>query len=405
MRERLRRFLRRYRLAIAIPLAFITMWVALWNIPPTHAAIMTGLVTQELMLDLPVSPLNLLGAGVVHEEVALDVPQGRGQLVADVYRPDDGDQHGALLLSIGAARQIRDNPGVIKLGNALARAGIVVMVPELYYPYKENTLPDEVQDLVSAFQTNVEETVASCQWLESQPYVDAKRAGIAGFSAGGGIALIAAADSRVHNDVRFLSVMGTYFDMVDLVNAITTESYSYDGQTTQWVPLIKSVRVLHRSIIAYLPDQADRDLLTRIFLDGDEAARSETASLTPEGRKVYEAFTAKDPEQVLAFWNDVSPQDVQTLHQVSPSAHLAGLHTELFIMTARHDHYIPYVESRRLRDATSGNGNRVHYTELDIFSHVEPTSVSNPLGLLVDILKLLYYMWQLMLRLLLHIST
>ena len=81
MRERLRRFLRRYRLAIAIPLAFITMWVALWNIPPTHAAIMTGLVTQELMLDLPVSPLNLLGAGVVHEEVALDVPQGRGQLV------------------------------------------------------------------------------------------------------------------------------------------------------------------------------------------------------------------------------------------------------------------------------------------------------------------------------------
>ena len=56
------------------------------------------------------------------------------------------------------------------------------------------------------------------------------------------------------------------------------------------------------------------------------------------------------------------------------------------------------MESRRLRDATSGNGNRVHYTELDIFSHVEPTSVSNPLGLLADILKLLYYMWQLMLR-------
>ena len=73
----------------------------------------------------------------------------------------------------------------------------------------------------------------------------------------GGIALIAAADSRVHNDVRFLSVMGTYFDMVDLVNAIDSTA---DMELLSAVATQGFTELLDRR--TRLPDGGPRERLT-----------------------------------------------------------------------------------------------------------------------------------------------
>ncbi len=394
------RLARRYWLAFAIVAAFIAMWAALWGVRETRVALTTVFMAPDLFADPPVSPLKLLGEEPVRQEVWLDAPLGRGRLVADVYRPEDGDVHGAMVLSVGAAPKIRDHPGVVRLSKTAARAGMVVMIPQLYYPFEENVLPEDVQGLVDAFGTNIEEVIASFQWLRRQPYVDPNRVGIFGASAGGGIALVSAADPRIRDDVRFFASLGTYYDMVDLIHAITTESISYDGHKEPWEPWLKSVRVLHRSIISFLPETADRDILTRIFIDGDETALGELPQLSSLGRDVYEAFQARDPDRILAFWSEVSPQDVATLRDISPSSYVTNLDTELFIMTDRSDPYIPYVESRRLRDAASHNGIRIHYAEFDFLNHVELTSPSNPLSFLADLLKLIFYSWLLMLQVL-----
>ena len=171
MAGRLPPFLRRYWLAFAIVAAFILLWVALWSVRETRVGLTTAFIAPDLFLDPPASPLKLLGEDPVREEVWLDVPQGRGRLVADVYRPRDSDTHGAMLISVGAAPKIRDHPGVIRLSKTAARAGMVVMIPQLYYPFQENVLPEDVQGLVDAFGTNIEEIIASYQWLQRQPYV------------------------------------------------------------------------------------------------------------------------------------------------------------------------------------------------------------------------------------------
>jgi len=400
MAGRLPPFLRRYWLVFAIVAAFILMWGALWSVRPTRIGLTTAFLAPDLFLDPAVSPLKLLGAEPLREEVWLDVPEGRGRLVADVYRPKGGGRHGAMVMSVGAAPKIRDHPGVVRLSQAAARAGMVVMIPQLYYPFQENTLPGDVEGLVSAFGTNIQEIVASYQWLSQQPYVDPDRVGLFGASAGGGIGLVAATDPRIRDHIDFFASLGAYYDMVDLINAITTDSITYDGHTQPWEPWLKSVRVLYSSIISFLPEPGDRDILTRIFLDGDEPAREEVPQLSPLGRDVYDAFQAKDSQRVLAFWSEVSPQDVATLRQISPSSYVADLHTELFIMTDRSDPYIPYVESRRLRDAASQNGDPVHYAEFDFLNHVEPKSPTNPFSFLADLLKLIFYSWLLMLRVL-----
>jgi acetyl esterase/lipase len=400
MSGRISRLLRRYWLAFAIVAAFAVLWGSLWSIRETRVGLTAAFMTTDLFLDVPVTPLKLVGDEPNREEVWLYVPEGRGRLVADVYRPLDGDTHGAMVISVGAAPRIRDHPGIVRLSNTAARAGIVVMIPQLYYPFPENVLPEDVEGLVDAFGTNIQEIVASYQWLSEQPYVDPERVGIFGASAGGGIGLIAAADPRIAEDVDFLASLGTYYDLVDLVNAITTESISYKGESEPWQPWAKTTRILHRSLISFLPEASDRDTLTRILVDGQSAADEELASLSELGRDIHDAFQTRDTDRVLAFWSEVSPQDVSNLRNISPSTSVSGLQTDLFILTDRSDPYIPYVESRRLRDAASENGNHLYYAEFNFLNHVELSSPSNPIAFLVDLVKLLFYSWLLMLHVL-----
>ena len=399
MGERTIRFLRRYRLAFAIAIVFVVMWGALWSVHPSRVAITTVLIVPDLF-GSPVSVLKIIGEEPVRQEVWLDVPEGRGLLVADVYRPKDGDAYGAMIISVGAAPRIRDHPGVVRLSTAAARAGMVVMIPQLYYPFQENMLPEDVQGLVDAFGTNVEEIIASYQWLREQPYVDPERVGIFGASAGAGIALVSASDPRIRHDIDFFASLGTYYDLVDLVSAITTESIHYNGNWEPWEPWLKSVRVLYNSVISYLPRAEDREILTRVFVDEDLSARALVGRLSPQARDIYDALRDKDPDRILAFWGDVSPQDVAVLREVSPSSAVTALDTELFIMHDRSDPYIPYVESRRLRDATADNSHRVYFAEFDFLNHVEFKSPSNPISFLADLVKLIFYVWLLMLKVL-----
>ena len=399
MRGGTTRFLHRYWLALTILLVFLAMWGGLWSVRYSRVGIITMFIAPDLF-GSPVSALRLVGEDPVREEVWLDVPEGRGLLVADVYRPTDGDVHGGMIISVGAAPQIRDHPGVIRLSMTAARAGMVVMIPQLYYPFEENVLPEDVQGLVTAFGTNVEEIIASYEWLSEQPYVDAERLGIFGASAGAGIALVSASDPRIRHDVDFFASLGTYYDLVDLVSAITTESIQYEGKSERWEPWLKSTRVLYNSVISYLPDRHDREVLTRIFVDEDESARELVAGLSPRARDIYDAFQARDADRILEFWGEVSPQDVRTLRDVSPSSAVQALDTELFIMHDRSDPFIPYVESRRLRDATEGNGHQVYFAEFDFLNHVEPKSPTNPVAFLADMVKLIFYSWLLMLRVL-----
>jgi acetyl esterase/lipase len=399
MKDRTIRFFRRYWLAFAIVIVFMAMWGMLWSIRYSRVAITTMMIAPDLF-GSPVSALRIVGEDPVREEVWLDVPKGRGLLVADVYRPQDGDVHGGMVISVGAAPKIREHPGVIRLSKTAARAGMVVMIPQLYYPFHENVLPEDVQGLVNAFGTNVEEIIASYQWLREQPYVDPDRLGIFGASAGAGIALVSASDPRISQKVDFFASLGTYYDLVDLISAITTESIQYNGHTEPWDPWLTSVRVLSNSVISYLPDAEDRDILTRIFVDEEEGARSLVGRLSSRARDIYGAFEDRDPERILAFWGDVSPQDVATLREVSPSSSVQALDTDLFIMHDRSDPYIPYVESRRLRDATAGNGHQVYFAEFDFLNHVELKNPSNPISFLADLVKLIFYSWLLMLKVL-----
>jgi len=379
----------RYQRAFLIIGIFLVLSVALlaglWANRYTRVALTTASMMPDLFVDLPVSPLKLTTSEPIKEEVTFHY--GSREVVADLYRPNDGGRHGAVVVVIGAAPRARTDPRAVRLASSAARAGVVVMVPDLKHLLRDEMVPEEVEALVAAFR-----------YLRGQEFVDAERVGYLGFSVGAGMALVAASDPRISEDVAFFGSFGGYYDLFDVIAAITSETITDDGQREDWDPDDKTVRVLQRSLIHYVDDAGDRDILFRIFLEDDESARQEVGELSPRSRVMFDVLDNRDPDRAQELLARLWPQDVAILRRLSPSASIDGLQAELIIVHDRQDKFIPYVESRRLAEA-AGEQNDVYYAELDLFRHVDPTVTANPLSFLADLIELFFQAYRLMLQL------
>ena len=218
--------------------ALLTLFIALT--PQGRAGFHTGLFVLQV-LDLPVKPQGWFTAEPLRHEA--HYPSSDGTAVADVYRPPDGQTRAAVVLFLGANAAGRDDPDVINLGHALARAGYVAMFhwsPTM--ALQANIEPAETGNLVWAFQ-----------YLAEREYVDPQRAGLGGFCVGASFALVAAADPRIRDSVYFVNAFGPYFDAESLLLQAASRSVVYDGQRTPWEPDRLTLRVL-----ANEPDE-DRD--------------------------------------------------------------------------------------------------------------------------------------------------
>ena len=381
--------MRRYRLAVVIVAVFLVVVIGLlagmWANRSARASLTTAFMLPDLFVDLPVSPLKLAGATPIREEVTFSV--GDEQVTADLYRPDDDARHGAMLVVIGAAPRALEDERVVRLAKSAARAGLVVMIPELEHLLADEMVPEEIEVVVVAFQ-----------YLRNQPFVEPERTGIIGFSVGAGIGLVAATDPRIRDDVAVFGSFGGYYDLYDVIAAATTETITNNGHQSHWRPDDRALRVLRRSLIYYVDDSNDQDILTRIFLEDDDSARQELDRLSPRSRAIFAILDNHDPARSAELFAALPPDDQAILRRLSPSASLDGLRTELIVIHDRHDRYIPYVESRRLVEAARPL-NEVHYAEMDIFHHVDPRVPANPLTFLADLIELLFEVCRLMLRL------
>jgi len=364
---------------------FVALLAGLWANRYTRVALTTASMMPDLFVDLPVSPLKLTTSEPIKEEVTFHY--GSQEVVADLYRPSDGGRHGAMMVVIGAAPRARTDPRAVRLASSAARAGTVVLIPDLKHLLRDEMVPEDIEALVAAFR-----------YLRGQEFVDGERVGYLGFSVGAGMALVAASDPRISDDVAFFASFGGYYDLGDVIAAVTSETITHNGQREDWDPDDKTVRVLRRSLIYHVDDAGDRDILTRIFLEDDESARQELGELSPRSRLIFELLENRDPDKAQELLAQLWPEDVAILRRLSPSASIDGLQAELFIVHDRQDKFIPYVESRRLAEAARGQ-NDVYYAELDLFRHVDPTVTANPLTFLADLIAFFFQAYRLMLRL------
>ena len=292
---------------------------------------------------------------------------------ADVYVIPDGRRRAGLLVVLGANAAGANDPDVVNLGEALARSGFATMY---YWSSRLGTDANidaaEIDSLVAAFRH-----------LRQQEYVDPNRVGIAGFSVGASLSLVAAADPRIADDVAFVNAFGGYHDAADLLVQIAAgqsldeptehEPTEHGEANGAWEVDPLTRRVFINEITENILDETRREQLRSLAVAGqplpdsaDFPADAAVLTLLNGGLTISEA---------QGWYAQLPDAYRQQVREISPSTIVAkiGPETNVLLMHDRADPLIPVGESRRLAAAFHAAGRHdVKYTETDIFRHVRP---------------------------------
>jgi hypothetical protein len=206
------------------------------------------------------------------------------------------------------------------------------------------------------------------------------------------VALLAAESDAGREQIAFVNAFGAYYDATELLRAVASHTVLVDGRLIPWEPSELTVWVFMRQIIASLPDERDRDILTRAFLDKQPEAQAELEQLSPDGRLVVELFRQPSHERVDQIIAALPPATRERLRSISPSQRIDRLRAALYLMHDRSDSYIPFTHSRQLVAAAPPGTVRT-YTEFDLFAHVMPDRPLEGLDFAREVLKLYRHAW------------
>jgi dienelactone hydrolase len=358
--------------------------------PKVRTAYLTAGVLAE-MLELPVRPLSRHGPPPRRASTTYGA-QSPDRM--DLYYPADSKpdrSRPAVVLSLGIHPLPLDHPDVIRIAEGIARVGVVVAVPESTALRETRVTPEEPERLADAFLV-----------VSRLPDVDPDRIGMAGFSAGASIALVAAADPRIAGSVAFLSAFGAYADAETLIVDVATRSVERGGLVSPWPAEPGIRRDVAALVVNALPSSAERDRLASLL---EPIVASETAPTGPrpdvlasladaEVRAVYRLFTSSTRSDAQAAIADASDALRVPLAGISPVRVAPRIRAPTYLLHGRGDVAIPVTHAKMIADALPA-GTLRRLTIFELFEHGQPGEGGLRVDDLPDLWQLYGYLHEL----------
>jgi hypothetical protein len=315
----LRRLGGRTRLALVT----LVVLVGLACSPPAHEMVTAGSVVLYFVPGHFPQPLDALGDKIRIRHFEYPGPAGR-TIPATLYSPESAGRHPGILLVHGWIPRGDRAPEVIKFGEAMARAGHAVLVPRL---------DPLVAGVVDA--NDVRAVVMAAQLMRTLPQVQPDRIAIFGVCLGATMALAAASQPDMP-PLRNATLINAYYDIVELLQGVTTHTAYQDGKLVEWVPgpqVVHVVKVNARVLGRSQPDaQAPLDAI----------------------------FANSDPTRVRALWEAVPAGARARLEVASPALWTRQVQTQVVLIQAVRDPVVPpgslsqYVKDLGSRAITAG---------------------------------------------------
>ena len=372
----------------ALLLVGVTLVILLLGLAFTRqgrVAVKTALFLPQILPSAPLHPLEWFTRQPVREKVSYPLAGEMG--TSDLYRPQGQGRRGAVLLFLGVAPAGPDDPRVVGLADAFARSGAVVMIPWSERMMARRLDAEAPENLVAAFQ-----------YLRDQEYVDPQRIGMGGFCVGASMALVAAADPRINDQVTFVNSFGGYYDVRDLLSSIASQTRFYDERQEAWQPGLLASEVFTNQIIESPADPQEQAFLRSVFLEGQPASPEQLQALSDLGKIAYRLLDGVTLAEAKALITQLPPDVEDGLGAISPIDVIKDLRARVLIMHDREDDAVPSEESRRLADALTAAGQDAHYTEFSLFQHVEATRDVGPLVFVREVAKLYVHMYYVLLE-------
>jgi pimeloyl-ACP methyl ester carboxylesterase len=274
-----------------------------------------------------------------------------GGVSGDLYSP--GQPAPAIVLIPGAAPGGKDDPRVIRVAYALARAERVVFVPTL--ELAERRFVEEDID-----------RIARCTVALAEHEIVRGRVTLLGFSYGGSFALVAAADPQLDGRLAQVAVFGAYYDLVGLVQAVTTGVSLVDGRRIPWEGHPLAQAILRARAVTLAPEREQNALL--VALEGGSPEE-----LGPRARAIYDLLVNEDPDRTFDLAARLPEQARDLLARFSPSSVADRIAVPVVAMHSTDDPAVPFGEALRLERGIPGT----RLVNVEVFRHVD-FSASSP---------------------------
>ncbi len=277
------------------------------------------------------------------ERTQVRISGRKGFIDGDLYLPGESPQAGILLVP-GIAEEGKNDPRLMALARSLARARMVVLVPDL-----ESLRQLEVS------QENVDEIAAVFEWFRSRDdLVSSERFGLMAFSYAVGPTLIAAMKPELAEDVDFVVGVGGYYDLQAVMTFFTT-GWFHDGE--RWrkgEPNRYGKWVFIQSNLHRLSHPGDREQLRKMaerrMHDPDAKIADLASALSPEGESLYRFITNDDRRKAMERIENLPGFLVEQIRALDPSERsIQQLKAHLILIHGLDDSIIPYTESVKLK--------------------------------------------------------
>jgi len=348
------------------------------GLPPVRTVVITAALVPEMIGIAPA--VSSMTARPTRESTTYGAPRDEMHVYLPAgARPDMALP--AVVLALGVHPQPIDHPDIAGLAEAIARVGVVVGVPDSTALRNLQVTPAEPGHLADAVLA-----------LAARPEVDASRVGLAGFSAGASICLVAATDPRLAGRLAWVSAFGGYADarrlLVDVATRTTTGE---SGEPVDWQPDPGIRRDVLELTLNALDDAAQRVVLRELLGPIVDAETRPSTPPVPErmtgdGVALYRLFTATERSSGEAAVASLGPELLAHLDGISPTPVADMVSVPVFLLHGRPDTAIPVVHAPLLRAAIGHEVGRM--TIFGRFGHGQPGSAGLGLDDAGDIIEL-----------------
>lgn len=198
------------------------------------------------------------------------------------WHPGWGTNHPGILIVPGASPEGNDHQPLRDFSATIARAGYLVMLPELPFLKEGRFDVDGPRQIDAAFAH-----------LRAAPETRGRAAGTFGISVGGGAMLVGAGQGGALRDAAFLSVLGAYYDIDTYLASVASRSQLREGRLVPWVPSDEARQRLPTAAVDAAPE-SDRDSVRAALAEtGYEAALSRIRALPAATRDAYERLSPR----------------------------------------------------------------------------------------------------------------
>ncbi len=319
----------------SVALAIVLLLVGGSGMALRHHLRAVGLL---LRLTDPQATLARLGADEVVTS-PFSVATDSGAVPGRIYRPQGVARPPGLVLVHGVHRLGIEDPRLVRLAQAFAASGLVVLTPQVAALSDYRLAPEAIATIGAA--------AASLRRELGTPV------GVVGISFSGGLALVAATDPLFASDIAFVVALGAHHDLERVSLFFATDRIPLpDGRMQQQESDQYGALVLiYADVESFfeMPDQAGAREAIRLWLGEQwDAARALSQSLSPAAHARLEALFRHEREGVREkLVSEIHLHSAELL-KVSPRGKLGALRVPVFLIHGVGDKVIPTSETEWL---------------------------------------------------------